>query len=285
MRKPRLTGVYFHAAPTLIDKQLIEAFSSPRGPGDVPVAPANKKDQVRGIIVPKYPYDLAAPCAGWAYKALSETNTPDLILIIGQSKTDQDGFTIEPYETPYGIVRVDQAFARELEKKTSLKQRDALFDEDDTVESQLPLLQFVYKHSKTPLKILPILISHKTELKKLAVDIKELLIETGKNAAIVIPTNITSYGRNYNYIPFSEDAHKKVYELDKGALDLISEDKPLEYLKYADEHAMNTQNYLGITLALLILKPKKVLLEQYYTTADMNEDYKNFISFAAVVMK
>jgi len=285
MRKPRLTGIYYPAAQTLIDKQLIEAFTSEKGPGDIPVAPSNKKEHVKGIIVPMYPYDLAAPCAGWAYKALSETNVPDVVIILGQSKTEDDGFTIDPYETPYGIVRVDQALAREIEKKTELKQRDAIFDEDDTIESQLPLLQFVYKQAKTPLKILPILVSHKTELKKLAVDIKEILMETGKKAAIVVPTNFTSYGRNYNYIPFSEDAHKKVYELDKEALDLISANKPLDYLKYADEHMMNTQNYLGITLALLILKPKTVLLEQYYTTADLNQDYKNFISFAAVVMK
>lgn len=285
MRKPKLTGVYYHAAPTLIDKQLVEAFMSDKGPGDAPVAPSNKKDHVKGIIVPKYSYDLAAPCAGWAYKSLSESFIPDVIIIIGQSKTDDDGFTIEPYETPYGIVRVDQALARDIENKTELKQRDAIFDEDDTIESQLPLLQFVYKQAKNPVKILPILVSHKTELKKLAVDIKEILLETGKKAAIIVPTNFTSYGRNYEYIPFSEDAHKKVYELDKGALDLISENKPLDYLKYTDEHMMNTQNYLGIVLALLILKPKKVLLEQYYTTAELNEDYKNFISFAAVVMK
>jgi len=67
MRQARLTGVYYHAAPTLLDKQLKSCFSHSKGPGDLPVKPKDVKDaKPLGVIVPMYAYDVAGPCAAWA---------------------------------------------------------------------------------------------------------------------------------------------------------------------------------------------------------------------------
>lgn len=289
MRQLRLTGIYYPAAPTLISKQLEEAFLSERGPGDLPAkisknSSDSSKENVKGIIVPMYKYELCAPCAAWAYKALAESETPDIILVIGQSDTEP-GITLESYETPYGIARVDQPFARKLIEKGHIKENNSLFDNNDAFESQLPFIQFIFKNQLEKIKFLPILVTEDVKLKELAVDIKDIAMDTGKKIAVVVPVNFTSYGSNFGYIPFSINQHKKVYELDAGAIDLIKENKPLDFLKYVDTQAMNTKNYLGIVLALLLLKPKNVSLEQYYTSADINKDYQNFVSFAAIVLK
>jgi AmmeMemoRadiSam system protein B len=285
MRKSKLSGVYYHAIPMHLDKQMQEAFEGKKGPGEVPVKFSGKQeDIIKGIIVPKYDYDMAGQCAAWAYKALAESEIPDVVIIIGQVR-EGSGITLESWETPYGIIRVDQALARALISKGTIAENNTLFDDDEQIESQLPFLQYVFKGNLEALKILPILVSHDVQMKTLAVDIKESLLELGKKAVVIVPTNFTYYGSTYNYIPFSQDPVKKVYELDKGAIDLISEDRPIEFLQYVDERVMNIDNFLGITFALLLLKPKKVLLEQYYTTADINDDHKNFISFAGIVLK
>ncbi|MFA6073083.1 MAG: AmmeMemoRadiSam system protein B [Candidatus Woesearchaeota archaeon] len=285
MRKAKLSGLYYHSIAMNLDKQIEEAFTGKKGPGELPVKFSGKQeDIIKGIIVPMQQYDLSGYCAAWAYKALAESEIPDVVIIVGQSKSDS-GITLESWETPYGIVRVDQALARALISKGTVSENNELFDEDEQIESQLPLLQFIFKGNLENLKILPLLVSQDVQMKKLAVDIKESLLELGKKAVVIVPTNFTKYGSAHNYIPFSQDANKKVYELDKGAIDLISEDKPVEFLQYVDEHAMNIENFLGITFALLLMKPKKVLLEQYYTTADLTDDHKNFISFAGIVLK
>jgi len=283
MRKNKLAGIYYAGAPTLINNQIKKAFLSEKGPGDLPTKP-NSKTHVKGAIVPLFSYDISGPCAAWSYKQIAEEKMPDVFIIIGHS-SQESGIAMEPYETPYGIIRTDQALAREIIKKGNIKHKEPIFDRDEFIESQLPFLQYIYDSNIEKIKILPILISHDVELKKLAVDIKETLLETNKTATIIVPTNMTSYGANHSYIPFEKDAHKKVYELDQGALDLIQQNQPLDYLKYVDEKGMNTNNYLGITLLMLILKPRKSLLEQYYTTADLNNDTKNFISFASLVFK
>ncbi len=283
MRQARLSGVYYKAAPTLLSKQIEECFLSGRGPGALPVAVKAKKSLVRGIIVPRYSYDKAGPVMAWSYKALAESGIPDVVIIIGQSEKGT-GLSTEPYETPFGIVRVDQKLALAVSEKGSLKENNPLFDEDEFVESQLPFLQYVYSRQEN-LKILPLLLSPGAELKKIVLDIKESLMEQDKKATVIVPVNFTSYGRNHNYIPFSSDAHKQVYALDEGAINLIRENKPNDYLKYVDDKAMNTDNFMGVTALLLLLKAKKALLEQYYTTADLDQDYKNFVSFASLVLK
>ncbi|MGV8163021.1 MAG: AmmeMemoRadiSam system protein B [Candidatus Nanoarchaeia archaeon] len=287
MRKAKLSGMYYPAIAMHLDKELEEAFTGKKGPGELPVKFSGKQeDVIKGVIVPMYSYELSGQCAAWAYKALAESEVPDVVIVVGQVK-EGSGTTLESWETPYGIVRADQAMVRALISKGTVSENNDLFAEDQQIESQLPFLQYVFKANgnSEALKILPILISHEVQMKKLAVDIKESLLELGKKAVIVVPTNFTKYGSMHSYIPFSEEPLKKVADLDKGAIDLISEDKPVDFLKYVDDHAMNLDNFLGIAFALVLMKPKKVLLEQYYATADLNEDYKNFISFAAIVLK
>lgn len=283
MRKSKLSGIYYSGASTLINNHIRDAFMHERGPGELPSKP-NNRTHIKGIITPLFEYDKSGPCATWGYKQIAEGKKPDVFIIIGQSH-QESGIGMEPYETPYGIARVDQALAREVIKKGNIKHREPIFDRDEFIESQLPYLQYLYDANKEPIKILPILVSHDVELKKLAVDIKEALLEANKTATIIVPTNFTSYGPNYAYVPFEQKKHKKVYELDQGAIDIIQENKPLEYLKYLDQKAMNTNNYLGIILLMLILKPRKSLLEQYYTTADLDGNEKNFVSFASIVFK
>lgn len=286
MRQAKLSGIYYKGAPTLLDQQITACFQHEKGPGEVPIKPKSEKlNENMGIIVPRYQYDLAGPCAAWAYKELAEAGTPDVLIILSQTHLDYSGFTTEPYETPYGIVRVDQVFARALAERKHIKEHKAMFDEDETVESQLPFIQFCFKKNLEGLKIMPIILSTDVDFKELAVDIKEVLLEQNKTAAIIVPTNFTYFGTNHGYVPFSSDEVKKVGELDKEALELIQSGDVGEYLKYVEENTMNTDNYLGIVLAQLILKPTKYDFEQYYLTAELNHDYKNFISFAAMIMR
>lgn len=284
MRKTRLSGIYYHDVQKLLDEQIRDAFTYKKGPGDLPVQPPKSNTHlIKGIIVPQYKYDLAAPCAAWGYKALAESGVPDVVIIVGQSENGS-GISLETYETPYGMIRVDQTFANAVAAKGTITVKEELFKDDEAIPSQLPLLQFVYK-SHPEVKILPLMLSTDIEFKKLAVDIKETLVDQNKKIAIIVPCNFTKYGRDYAYVPFTIDPIKNVGELDKGAFEFIEKCDPKGYLAYVDEKAMNTTNYLGIVFAMLLQKPHKVEIEQYYTSAEFFEDAKSFVSFATLVLK
>ncbi|MFT4311218.1 MAG: AmmeMemoRadiSam system protein B [Candidatus Woesearchaeota archaeon] len=282
MKKNKLSGIYFKSAPTLLEKQIYDSFYSRIGPGDMPTLVGEEKN-VKGIIVPHYDYEHSAPCSAWAYKSLAESKETDVFIIIGQSQKGS-GITTEPFETPLGKVRVNQKLALKLTQKKNIKENNPLFEDDEFIESQLPFLQFLYGKNKT-ISILPILIDENIKYRELVTDLKESLIDLGLKAKIIVPTRFTSHGRNYNYLPFSTDVNKKVYELDKGAINKILAGDYKEFLNYVEENDMNTNNFLGIVFALLFIKPKKALLEQYYTTADVDKDFKNFVSFASITLE
>lgn len=284
MRKSQLSGIYYKSAATLLDSQLTEAFEGKNGPGAKPTQNKKRELNLQGIIVPHYKYELSASCAAWAYNKIAEKGTPDVIIIIGQTEKNS-GITTEPYETPYGIIRVDQPLARAIIEKGNIQEDNPLFNNDTFIESQLPLIQYTYKKNMETIKILPMLLGKQKNYRELAADIKEALMDQKKKAVIIVPTNFTKYGPNFGYVPFSTETHKNVLELDIEAIKLIQQNKPKELLEYIDEKAMNTDNILGIILALLIIKPNKVLLEQYNTTTDIDNDQKNFTSFAAIILE
>lgn len=278
MKKAKLSGIYYKAAPTLLVKQIEDAFLSDIGPGELPSS--SKEENVKGLITPFYEYDMSLPCAAWSYKKLAESKTPSVVIIVGQGK--EAGIGQEPFETLFGIARVNQQIAKKIIAKGNISHKEKIFEQDEFIESQLPILQYIYKED---LKILPIIVDEKTNYRELAADIKEVFLEEDLSFKVIVPTNFTKHGRNYSYLPFSVDVNKKVYDLDKQAVEIIAKGDPKKYLDFIGEHMLNTDNYLGVVFAMILLKPKHVLLEQYYTTADVNNDFKNFVSFGSIILK
>ena len=274
--------MYYKSAPTLIDKQLEAAFKHEKGPGETPGK--TKNEELQGIIVPRFSYDISGPCAAWAYKALGEAKKPDVYIILSQVDEDVSKVTDEPFQTPYGILRVDQKLNRTLTKKEHIQKDDASFDNDDHIRSQLPLLQYTTKQDES-IKILPLQIGTRVKLKKLSVDLKEALLDADKTATVILSTNLTRFGTNHGYIPFSQNPAKQVTNLDKGMIEAVKSKKPENVLKYYENHAMNTENIVALIFLLIFLNPKKILLEQYYHTTSFTNDKKNFISQSSLIIK
>lgn len=151
---------------------------------------------------------------------------------------------------------------------------------------QLPFLQFVSKDKMHELKILPIMLDKDADLKKLALDLKETIIEQKKNVVFIISSDFTHYGRNYGYVPFSLEVKKNIYAMDEGAINLIKENKPEELLAYAEEKIATICGILPMVFLLYALKFDTAELEHFYTSADISEgDYKNSVSYASLLFR
>lgn len=279
MRNSRLTGIFFKEAPTLLVRQLDEFFEHPKGPGSTPGD--RTKKELFGAIVPFYKYEDSGPCAAWAYKEIAESQEPDVTIIFGQSE-EGSGLSLEPYQTPLGMVRVNQKLARKILEKGNIKENDGVFDHDDFIESQLPFLQYVHG-TDTTIKILPVMLNSELKLKELAVDIKEALLELGLKAHFIVPTNFTKHGALFQYLPFSNEVNKKVYALDEEGFSHITKNDFDGYLEFVHKHSLNTDNVLGLTM-IMLLKPSSYKIEQYYTTADLEGKDKNVVSFASIIL-
>lgn len=277
-----LRGKYYAAAKTTVQRQLDQAFESKRGPGAKPLRESNGSD-IKAIIAPSYSYSVAAPCAAWSYNALAEAGRKDVYIILSQG--DALATTEETHVTPYGYARVNQALARDLVEKTPIQRNDEVFQDEELIKSQLPLLQYTFRQEHEKLKILPIMLDGSVDLKTLAVDLKEVLMDNDVSYHVIVPTNLTKYGSAYDFVPFTQDRIKQIEELDAKTLKHISNQDQRGLLDHVSETLLTTDNYLGIVLAQLLTKPDSVEVQQYYTTHDFDEDRTRIVSFAAITMR
>ncbi len=287
MRKPAFAGAFYEKGELSLQKQIRECFEGERGPGAAPPErQAQKKASLpKAVIVPHAGYPYSGACAAWGYKALGEAPLADVYILLAPShRSGRSGLTQEPFETPLGVVRVDQDLARRLLEKGHIKEDNAIHAQEHSIEVQLPFLQLINKDVIEKIKILPLLISHDADLNELAVDLKEVLLDTGKRAAFIVSSDFTHYGRQYHYIPFSENVPEQLAALDKGAIDLIQSLDAEGFLRYVEDKAATICGAYPIALLLKTLKrPAKASLEQYYTSSVVTGDRKNSVSYACIV--
>ncbi|MGE0793608.1 MAG: AmmeMemoRadiSam system protein B [Candidatus Woesearchaeota archaeon] len=286
MRTPIANKTHYASGMISLDKQLQEAYEGERGPGTIPLKADKVNLPVKAIIVPHAPMNLAGACSAWAYKELAENNDITTYFIIAQPQfSEESGTTMETFEMPFGEVRVDQNIVRELVKKGNIKLNDELHAKENLIEVQLPFLQHINKNRMEKIKIVPLLLNSDINFGELSVDIKEVLMEQGKEAVFIFVSNLTSYGRNFHFVPFTEDIIKNIVKIDKSLIDAIQKDDEEGFFQVVDETMVPLTGFYAFKLYFKLITPKKITLEQNYLSGDVNNDYKNCVSYASFVVR
>ncbi len=284
-RSPAFAGTFYAGNPVELENQITESFEHKLGPGALPV---NKREgSLKAVIAPHAGYAYSGPCAAWSYKAIAEADFPDLYVLLAPNHHGTGtALSLENWETPLGMVRIDQGFAKAFMEKSGIKADETVHAREHAIEVQLPFLQFVTKDHMHELKILPVLLDQDADLKKLALDLKETILETKKQVVFIASSDFTHYGSNYRYVPFTLDVKKNIYALDEGAINLIKKADAKGLLAYAEEHLTTICGILPIALLLETIKPNSVELEQYYTSADITDgNYKNSVSYGSIIFR
>lgn len=283
MRDPVFAGSFYPKSQRELQQALEDAFNGERGPGS---SPPRKKDRaVVAAIVPHAGYQYSGQAAAWAYHAIAASPNPDMYIVFGTNHSGaESAVSIETWKTPLGEVRPDQTFVRGLVEKGTIKVDEHAFSKEHSVEVQLPFLQHIQEDVEK-LKVICMLIADDVDLKRLALDIEETLIEQKKRAVIIASSDFTHHGSDYHYVRFNEDRQKAIYEFDQQMIDLIQEHRPADFLAFVDKEMATVCGANAIALLLEIVKPCDAKLEQYYTSGDVVGDYKNSVSYAAIVFE
>jgi MEMO1 family protein len=283
-RKAVFAGQFYERNEQDLDKQITECFEGKNGPGSLPLSKRSKN--IQAVIVPHAGYTYSGACAAWAYKEIAEAEFAQVYIIIGPNHSGpENAVSMQGYETPYGVARVDQEFTKLLlEKNDELKIDEDAHAREHSIEVQIPFLQFATKDKMHELKIVPIIL-HEIDYNKFGLDLKEAIIESGKKVVIIISSDFTHYGRNYHYIPFSADVKKNIYDMDRKFFDFIEMLNVNGFMGHLDDTMDTICGAFPIAVLLKTLKEAKVELLQYYTSADLEEEqtYKNSVSYAAIL--
>jgi AmmeMemoRadiSam system protein B len=169
----------FHAAPlraaihaggaypgdeAALDAALEGHFSGPdgpNGPGRLPERQAGH--ELVGLVAPHVDLHRGGPTYAWAYRALAEAESPELIVLLGTCHAPMDApfaATTKDYDTPYGPLPTDAAFVRDLAARYS---GDLFADEfahraEHALELQAVYLRYLQRIGRLgPVQVVPIL--------------------------------------------------------------------------------------------------------------------------------
>jgi AmmeMemoRadiSam system protein B len=286
MRKAAYAGQFYPKSVSALTKLLEECFTGKLGPGALPSRPKVDALPVKAVISPHAGYVYSGMAAAWSYNAIAEAPLPDVFILLGPSHAiGKSAIGLDSFETPLGLVRVDQDFAKALAAKGNIVIDDSIHATEHSLEVQLPFLQFALDKRAEKIKILPLLISDDIDLDKLALNLKESITELKRKVTFIVSSDFTHYGRNYGYVPFSTDIKQRLSKLDRDAIALIKKGDAKGFADYVYKTGATICGQLPILLLLKTLTFKNALLEQYYTSSDLYGDYANSVSYASIVFR
>jgi hypothetical protein len=184
------------------------------------------------------------PHAGWYFSGsiacnvisrLKSGGTPDVIVIFGMHlHPDSQCYLMAEgaWETPFGEIPVQESLAAELVKKFSFSlETPDRFNQDNTVELQLPFIKYFFENTKIVAMGVPPTRSS-LEIGKSAIGLAK---EMGLTAKVIGSTDLTHYGSNYGFTSKGKG---------KQALDWV-----------------RSENDRRVIDAMLALEPEKVIGE------------------------
>lgn len=283
LRKPIVAGQFYEKDKEKLTEQIEGCFRHRLGPGALPKK--QRKGMIIGVVSPHAGYPYSGPCAAHAYKAIAESEFPDLYVLLGPSHFafHKTCFSMDDWETPLGVAKTDGDFGGLLEANMI----DIIpfpHKEEHSIEVQLPFLQYISKGKE--MRFVPIMIADdwKDTAPLIARAIKQYE-SRDKKVCIITSSDFTHYGFNYGFIPFIENIKNNLYALDKGAIDEILKVNAFGFVNYCGKTGATICGRAPIAAMLTILKELakcKAGLLKYYTSGDMTGDYDNSVGYAAI---
>jgi len=281
MIKPFFAGKFYPESFAELEESLEESFEGKLGPGD---SPMKRKDlSIKGVLVPHSGYQFSGYCAAWAYKLIGERRFAKTYVIIAldhYGKFSKISTTLKDFETVFGVVKINKEFAQHLIDSGLVDNVDDV--KEHSLEVQLPFLQYSCKDRVNDLQVLPLIVPDVESVK----EIVGLIVGYSKDIVVIVSSDMTHFGEDFNYVPFKFSVMKSVKEQDMMALDFISKLDSNGFLKFVNNKGITICGkntiFFGIELFKL-LDVSKIELLSYYNSSDLVKNEKNFVCYASMV--
>jgi AmmeMemoRadiSam system protein A len=297
--KSTLDGKWYPAGRVELTKQLSELYKA---------AEAEELKDVIALILPHAGYQYSGKTAFSGLKSLGRNYRR--IVIFGPSHTMHmtNIFSVPKYdsfETPLGKVPMDVDFMEKLLRHPVFKDVPEALTREHSVQIQIPLLQYLFqiRNSKPEIrnsieqqpstsdqrlatsnfpKIVFIIAGQcSMETVKAAGEILGELMDD--DTLLLISSDFTHYGDNYEYFPFRDDIPAKLKALDFGAYEMIRKKDADGFGKYIDKTGDTICGHVPIETLLSMLPENAIAMKTAYTTSgQILKDYSSSVSYFSI---
>ena len=237
------------------------------------------------LIVPHAGYRYSGQAAATGYVLLRKQAVRRAILLAPSHYHRFRGVAapdFEAFQTPLGNVEVDVEAVAQVVRAPLIRTDSQPYEEEHSVEIQLPFLQRVCPQAK----VVPLLVGElrDDDYAVVAGQVRRLL---DGDAIVLVSSDFTHYGARFGYEPFSPvDAatvKRELDSLDGGAIALVARGDLGGFRHYVAETGATIcgRMPIGILLQLRSGDGGGVLLS-YYTSLDVTGDYFHCVSYAAI---
>lgn len=189
IRQPAVAGFFYPADPNILKRQINALLEIAQ--------PNIKIDSVNGLVVPHAGYQYSGKTAAFGFNLLKNKKYKTVIILSPSHREYFPGVSIyngDAYETPLGIVEIDNEIAQKLETQNQIIFRGIEGHRDEhAIEVEIPFLQTVLKN----FKIVPIVMGDQSKIfidtlaEKLAEIIRDdILIVTSSDLSHYYPHTI-----------------------------------------------------------------------------------------------
>jgi hypothetical protein len=284
LRHPAVVGQFYKGSAESLRKQVREF-----------IVPGVVKTKALGIVVPHAGLVYSGPVAGAVY---SRIELPDTIVLIGPNHTGL-GTPVSlmargQWETPLGLVEIDEGLAASILSKSPRIQEDSLAHlREHSLEVQLPFIQ----HFKKEFRIVPIqmLDTRLETCKEVGRAVGEAIKERGEQRAEgrgkTDDKSELRTSRDVLIIASSDMSHYEpaaiAKEKDFKAIQQLLDLNPEGLFRTVKEYDITMCGY-GPAVAMLVackmLGATKTELVKYANSGDVSGDYEQVVGYAGVVV-
>lgn len=235
-----------------------------------------KKIGAKAIMVPHAGYIYSGPVAGEVYAGVE---LPRRFIIISpnhwEGRTDIAVDTSDQWETPLGIVNLDQDLRERILKHTDkIKQAEPAHRKEHAIEVQIPFIQY---HLGNDFRFVPVAMLSPgiSVLDETAGAVAAAVKEAGEDVLLVATTDMSHY--------ISEAEAKK---LDGMAIEKILALDPQGLYKTVLENEIamcGMQVVYTVMKAAMELGCVKAELVKYSTSGEVFGDYDEVVGYAGVI--
>ena len=267
-----LAGSWYPASAETLSKQIEGFFEKAE------VEPINN---VIALILPHAGYQFSGQTAAFALKTTGKQYKR--VVVIGPShRVPMEEVLSVPrathYETPLGQIPLDVEFVNKLLKYSMFQNVPQANEYEHSVQIEVPLLQY----RQRDFKLVPIVAgdcSFET-ISKAGAILRSLVDE---ETLVVASSDFVHYGRNYGYVPFTENIPEQIRKLDMGVYEHIKALDCKGFLEYRRKTGATICGYIPIAILLSMLdKSAEAELIKYTTSGELTGDSTNSVSYLSV---
>ena len=285
MRTPRIAGTWYPDSAAEIERLCsIADNQSPTADDESSAIPP------AAVIVPHAGYAYSGAVAARAYARLP-ADAYDRVIILAPSHRVALGrtFSVEPVDdvaTPFGTVTLAKNLHDELESLPGARFTPSAHPCEHAIDIQLPLVRRFLPDCAVGAVIVGNWACRSQDDERALAAFGEAFrrILTPRTL-VVVSTDFTHYGREFDYLPFTRDVPKRLPALDAEMFEALARNDNRAWTEALDRTGATVCGAACLQLLLAAL-PESARFErlEYATSADVTGDWSHVVGYTAAAV-